>query len=606
MTRPQSWDWTESRTADPPSFAQQPPNWVAQEVFRSAEQSAGNGESESGPEMSLAEFAAEARDDTFAPEISDETESGEVELAEWELAGTPVQDEAFPSGLVLIPAAGATAKEAEHWDPNATGLPLYATGPSVRPQKLSPNFTVGELVSSGGTAADVARISPALVRCLQALRDRLGKSVTISSGYRSWARNVAVYRARGATPTRSRHCSGQAADISVAGMSGLDLAKAALDACGRDIAVGIGAAYAHIDVRGSWARWSYASGDGAKRDLAAIDAHRSGLGATPPPTAGSPYIPAPGGVPVGSAPATGSLRARIAQFAEQERSRWGNGTRVETEPAMTATLQDYYRTGVGITVAASDLQSSAWQGGHPWSAVFISWVMRQAGAGSDFAYSTAHREYVSAAKRNAETANTANPFWTYAVEKIVPEVGDLVCADRDSGGGCGGVTYATIDNGTAWSTHCDVVTAVDRTGRTLTAVGGNVSQSVKAKTIAIDAQGFVVPQQSGQTCRYFAILKVRDGTPPAPQQEAGPAVLATLLDPDGTARAVRLNTSYATALRWGEHLHAITRLIAAPGSTPSDAAFAHAVAVWQRGRGLTPDGAVGPDSWIEMAKMINR
>lgn len=604
MTRPQSWDWTESGTVDPPSFVQQPPNWVAQEVFRSAEQGAGDGES--GPEMSLAEFAAEARDNTFAPEISDETESGEVELAEWELAGTPVQDEAFPSGLALMPATGATAKEAEHWDPNATGLPLYATGPSVRPQKLSANFTVGELVSSGGTAADIARISPALVRCLQALRDRLGKPVTISSGYRSWARNVAVYRARGATPTRSRHCSGQAADISVAGMSGLDLAKAALDACGRDIAVGIGASYAHIDVRGSWARWSYASGDAAKRDLAAIDTHRSALGATPPPTAGAPYGAVPGGVPVGNTPGTGSLRARIAQFAEQERTRWGNGTRVETEPAMTATLQDYYRTGVGITVAASDLQSSSWQDGHPWSAVFISWVMRQAGAGSAFAYCTAHREYVSAAKHNAETGNTANPFWTYAVEKVVPAVGDLVCADRDGGGGCGGVTYATIDNGTAWSTHCDIVTAVDQAGRTLTAVGGNVSQSVKAKTIAIDAQGFVVPQQSGQTCRYFAILKVRDGTPSAPQRESGPAVPATVLDPDATARAVRLNTSYATALRWGEHLHAIARIIAAPGSTPSDAAFAQAVALWQRGRGLAPDGAIGPDSWIEMAKMINR
>lgn len=70
---------------------------------------------------------------------------------------------------------------------------------------------------------------------------------------------------------------------------------------------------------------------------------------------------------------------------------------------MTATLQEYYRTGVGITVTASDLQSSSWQAGHPWSAVFISWVMRQAGAGSAFAYSTAHREYVGAAKRNAES-----------------------------------------------------------------------------------------------------------------------------------------------------------------------------------------------------------
>lgn len=78
-----------------------------------------------------------------------------------------------------------------------------------------------------------------------------------------------------------------------------------------------------------------------------------------------------------------------------------------------------------------------------------------------------------------------------------------------------------------------------------------------------------------------------------------------MLAPDAAARAIRLNTSYAPALRWGEHLDAITRLIASPGSTRSDATFANAVALWQRGRGLTPDGVIGPDSWIEMVKVIN-
>lgn len=183
----------------------------------------------------------------------------------------------------------------------------------------------------------------------------------------------------------------------------------------------------------------------------------------------------------------------------------------------------------------------------------------------------------------------------------MPDVGDLVCADRETGGRCGGVTYATIDNGTAWSTHCDVVTAVDRAGRKLTVVGGNVSQSVKSKTVAIDARGFVVPQQAGQARRYFAILKVRD-TSAAPQQEAGPALV---LHPDMLTRAIRLNTSYATAMGWGGRLDAVTRLITAPGSTPAGPAFAHAVARWQQGQGLPADGVIGPDSWAEMARAID-
>lgn len=610
MTRPQTWDWTESPTTDSrdPEPARQ---WLAQDVFRPS----GNGES--GPELSLAEFAAEmgaelggeARD---VSESFDTDESGEVELAEWELAAGQAPQDVFPSGLRLSRTTGATGKDAEHWDPCAVNLPLYATGAAVRSAKLSANFTVGELVTSGGQPADIARISPALVRCLQAIRDRLGRPVSISSGYRSWARNVALYRGRGSAPTYSRHCSGQAADISVTGMSGLDLAKAALDACGRDIAVGIGATFAHVDVRGTWARWSYATGEANARDCAAIDAYRAALGSTPPaPAPGSApsapsYLPGGGAPGVPGVPGAGSLRDRIVRFAEQERARWGDGARGETEASMTATLQDYYRTGVGIPVSSSDLQSSSWQGGHPWSAVFISWVMRQAGAGSAFAYSTAHREYVSAAKRNAETGNSANPFWAYDIGKIVPEVGDLVCADRETDGRCGGVTYATIDNGTAWSTHCDVVTAVDRTARKLTVVGGNVSNSVRSKTVAIDGQGFVVPAQSGQTCRYFAILKVRDGAPAA-QQEAGPAAVLgqdAVLGPDALTRAVRLNTSYAATLGWSGRLAEITGLIAAPRSTPAQGHFAQAVARWQRDRGLVPDGVIGPDSWTEVVKVL--
>jgi hypothetical protein len=61
MTRPQTWDWTESYAADP-AHPPQGQSWVAQGVFRPAGQEPGNGES--GPELSL---------------------------AEWELAASPVQ-----------------------------------------------------------------------------------------------------------------------------------------------------------------------------------------------------------------------------------------------------------------------------------------------------------------------------------------------------------------------------------------------------------------------------------------------------------------------------------------------------------------------------------
>lgn len=203
---------------------------------------------------------------------------------EFELDESPFHAESFPSGVTLTVGSGATGPRQEHWDPHGTGLPLYQTGTDVRAKKLSANFTVGELATSGGRAADRARISPQLVTCLQAIRDRAGRPVRITSGYRSWARNVAIYKARGKQPTLSRHCSGQAADITIAGLSGIAIAKLAIDVCGANVALGVGERFAHIDVRGAPTTWTYFTGP---RDAAArkeIDDYRSGSRAPIPPS----------------------------------------------------------------------------------------------------------------------------------------------------------------------------------------------------------------------------------------------------------------------------------------------------------------------------------
>ena len=211
-------------------------------------------------------------------EVSEDQDAADVELAE---SGGEA-GEAFPSGLVLTVASGLDGPDQQYWDPNSTGLPLYDTGAAVRPRKLSANFTVAELVRSGGRFDDRARISVALVQCLQAIRDRAGRPVTVTSGFRSWQRNVEVYRQADKKPTRSRHCSGQAADIKIAGMTGMQIAKLAVDACGERIGVGIGADFAHIDVRGQWAVWTYFIGARDSAAKAEIEDHRRHRGAPQP------------------------------------------------------------------------------------------------------------------------------------------------------------------------------------------------------------------------------------------------------------------------------------------------------------------------------------
>ena len=247
-------------------------------------------------------------------------ELGEVESAEADSA--PVAEvvettpefettaAVFPSGLVLLAGPGPTGPREEHWDPNHTDLPLYYTGPDVRAKKLATNFTVGELVTSGGRGANRARISPELVECLQAIRHRIGRPVRIISGYRSWARNAEVYRGRGRTPTLSRHCSGQAADIAITGLSGMQIAKLAVDVGGGKLGIGVGRADAHIDVRGRPDTWTYLKGAEHVSALNEITAYRANHRHPLPAPA-----PQPGPTPKpGTRPVPAHVSAFIAKY----------------------------------------------------------------------------------------------------------------------------------------------------------------------------------------------------------------------------------------------------------------------------------------------------
>ena len=78
-------------------------------------------------------------------------------------------------------------------------------------RKLSANFAVKEFRCKDGS--DPIFIDDELVTLLQKIRDHFGKSVTITSAYRTAAHNKAV---KGAT--YSQHCYGKAADIRVQGV----------------------------------------------------------------------------------------------------------------------------------------------------------------------------------------------------------------------------------------------------------------------------------------------------------------------------------------------------------------------------------------------------
>ena len=130
---------------------------------------------------------------------------------------------------------------------------------------------------------------------------------------------------------------------------------------------------------------------------------------------------------------------------------------------------------------------------NPWSAAFISWIMTKAGAADKFKRDASHSVYIrdSVKKRKDQVINA--PFVAFKIDEVTPEIGDLVCAPRQSG-----VTYDTTDN---YISHCDLVVA-KRTNE-IDIIGGNVSDSVTQKTLKLDTNGKV----KDTTRPWFVVIK---------------------------------------------------------------------------------------------------
>jgi hypothetical protein len=213
------------------------------------------------------------------------------------------------------------------------------------------------------------------------------------------------------------------------------------------------------------------------------------------------------------------LCSRIARVALQQFHRWRPGGGVvlaETSPAASPILREYYRVGVETTVTDAQMQSRSFQTAYPWSAIFVSYVMRTAGAGSAFRYSTAHQTYIRAARRNRLRRDTANPFWAFRAVEVAPQVGDLACRSR----GNSGATYDNIGDPQTRATHCDVVTEV-RPGR-IRAVGGNLGQTAGERWLRTLPDGRL--RLVGDQRQIFAVIRCRSGPglPPSPSPAPGP------------------------------------------------------------------------------------
>ncbi len=119
--------------------------------------------------------------------------------------------------------------------------------------KLSENFTVREFACRDGT--DAVPVSEELVALLQSIRDHFGRAVIINSAYRT-----AAYNAKVGGAARSQHLLGTAADITLAGVTPLEVAQYAEFLQPKAGGIGVYRTFTHVDVRTSRSRWDSRSG----------------------------------------------------------------------------------------------------------------------------------------------------------------------------------------------------------------------------------------------------------------------------------------------------------------------------------------------------------
>ncbi|MDF7674189.1 DUF2272 domain-containing protein [Acetobacteraceae bacterium ESL0709] len=129
--------------------------------------------------------------------------------------------------------------------------------------------------------------------------------------------------------------------------------------------------------------------------------------------------------------------------------------------------------------------SMAHDGNYAWSAAFVSYVMRIAGANDRFPYSPNHATYINAAASGQSAGLTARNPADYA-----PQLGDIICVGR---GRSRTITFAMLPTSYGFPAHCGIVVATNQNaqpfGREISIVGGNVDDSVSLTHVPTDAQG---------------------------------------------------------------------------------------------------------------------
>ncbi len=133
---------------------------------------------------------------------------------------------------------------------------------------------------------------------------------------------------------------------------------------------------------------------------------------------------------------------------------------------------------------------------YAWSAAFVSYVMRMAGAGAGFPYAAGHDVYIRAAATGASRLVIA----AERPETYAPRSGDLICSGRAENAR---LRYDDLTRTPVFLSHCDIVVDTDGPDG-LSAIGGNVSDTVTLRHFPVTPDGRLAGDG------WLAVLRLRE------------------------------------------------------------------------------------------------
>jgi len=181
---------------------------------------------------------------------------------------------------------------------------------------------------------------------------------------------------------------------------------------------------------------------------------------------------------------------KLASIARDQHTKF-SGTN-EADPALCKQIESWTK-GIGATfVSCTD---------EPWSAVFISWCVKEAGAtASEFKFSKAHSVFVHKAIQNA--LNGTGVFQGFDIAARPPDVGDIIQNNR----GRHRFDFEFAKNNENYESHSVIVVEIgqDAQGAIATCIGGNEQDSVRRSTVRLDSRGFI-KQRAGNS--FICVVK---------------------------------------------------------------------------------------------------